>query len=144
MIRYTAQSPQRSLDRPKIAERVLVGARHVWPTGPGKSPRSAIADMIDSVSKATGITAFDILSDRRMRPIAHARQAAMWLVRHCTHLSMPQIARHFHKDHTTVLHAVFKVDQRMATKPGFAQMMNELRARHQAGSGSSTIPCPIP
>jgi chromosomal replication initiator protein len=50
----------------------------------------------------------------RQRPLVLARQIAMYLIRQLTDLSYPAIAREFGgRDHTTVMHAVDKVQQLM-------------------------------
>lgn len=53
----------------------------------------------------------DLLSARRSRNIARPRQVAMYLSKHFTSRSLPEIGRKFGgRDHTTVIHAVRKVD----------------------------------
>ena len=46
----------------------------------------------------------------RNRGTAEARQIAMYLIRSMTQLSLPEIGKEFGKDHTTVLHAINKVE----------------------------------
>lgn len=58
------------------------------------------------VSRETGVSVEAIKSERRSKPIARARQLAMWRVARETELSLPQIGQIFIRDHTTVLHAV--------------------------------------
>ncbi len=62
------------------------------------------------VAEAYGVPRDDILSERRQKRVAEARQYAMWRARYETHLSLPQIGRLFLRDHTTVIHAVQRVD----------------------------------
>jgi chromosomal replication initiator protein len=53
----------------------------------------------------------DLLSERRNRAIARPRQAAMWLAKQLTTRSLPDIGRRFGgRDHTTVLHAVRRIE----------------------------------
>ncbi len=53
----------------------------------------------------------DLLSARRSRNIARPRQVAMYLSKQFTSRSLPEIGRKFGgRDHTTVIHAVRKVD----------------------------------
>lgn len=53
----------------------------------------------------------ELLSARRARNIARPRQVAMYLAKHHTSRSLPEIGRKFGgRDHTTVMHAVRKVD----------------------------------
>jgi len=54
----------------------------------------------------------DLNSARRSRSIARPRQIAMYLAKKLTTLSLPEIGRNFGgKDHTTVIHAIKKVDE---------------------------------
>jgi chromosomal replication initiator protein len=54
----------------------------------------------------------DLLSERRAREVARPRQIAMYLAKKMTPRSLPEIGRRFGKrDHTTVMHAVKKVEQ---------------------------------
>lgn len=68
--------------------------------------------IIERVSSASGIPYREIVSASRMRPIAAARMLAMYEVRiRRPDLSLPQIGKLFGgRDHTTVLHAVRKVE----------------------------------
>jgi chromosomal replication initiator protein len=54
----------------------------------------------------------DMLSERRARAVARPRQVAMWLAKQITTRSLPDIGRRFGgRDHTTVLHAVRRIEQ---------------------------------
>ncbi len=54
----------------------------------------------------------DMLSSRRPREIVRPRQIAMYLCKQLTTRSLPEIGRKFgNRDHTTVLHAVRKIDE---------------------------------
>ena len=66
----------------------------------------------------------DLISARRNRAIARPRQAAMWLAKHLTTRSLPDIGRRFGgRDHTTVLHAVRRIE---ALKADDAQLARDL------------------
>lgn len=52
----------------------------------------------------------DLISSRRERKIARPRQLAMYLSKLLTPLSLPDIAAHFKRDHTTVIHAVRTIE----------------------------------
>lgn len=63
------------------------------------------------VAMVYGLTINDLLSHRRTANVVKPRQEAMWLAKRFTLLSLPEIGRQFGgKDHTTVLHAVRKID----------------------------------
>lgn len=51
------------------------------------------------------ITVAQVLSTDRSQPVGNARRAAMWVVRESTRLSLHQMGRLFHRDHTSVLDA---------------------------------------
>jgi len=54
----------------------------------------------------------DLLSARRAREIARPRQIAMYLAKRLTPRSLPEIGRRFgNRDHTTVMHAVKRIDE---------------------------------
>ena len=60
-----------------------------------------------------GITREELLSPKRTRATAAIRMLAMWKCRQAG-VSLPKIGRHFgNRDHTTVLHAVRKIDAQM-------------------------------
>ncbi len=62
----------------------------------------------------------DILSTNRARRVARPRQVAMALARRYTNRSLPEIGRFFGgKDHTTVLHAMNRVEELCETDPYF-------------------------
>jgi len=53
-----------------------------------------------------------MLSQRRSRSLARPRQIAMYLAKQYTTNSLPDIGRRFsNRDHTTVIHAVKKIDE---------------------------------
>ncbi|HEY5090394.1 MAG TPA: chromosomal replication initiator protein DnaA, partial [Polyangia bacterium] len=83
---------------------------------------------VDEIQKATaehyGMRQADLISERRTRAIARPRQAAMWLAKHLTTRSLPDIGRRFGgRDHTTVLHAVRRIE---ALKADDAQLARDL------------------
>ena len=64
------------------------------------------------VSNYFNIPLSDMLSQRRSRPLARPRQIAMFLAKKMTTRSLPEIGRRFgNRDHTTVIHAVRKVEE---------------------------------
>jgi len=83
---------------------------------------------IDEIQKAAaehyGMKQADLISERRNRSIARPRQAAMWLAKQLTTRSLPDIGRRFGgRDHTTVLHAVRRIE---ALKADDAQLTRDL------------------
>ena len=77
---------------------------------------------VDDIQKATaehfGMKQTDLLSERRTRAVARPRQAAMYLAKQMTTRSLPDIGRRFGgRDHTTVLHAVRRIEELKAGDP---------------------------
>jgi len=67
-------------------------------------------------------------SARRSRAIARPRQVAMYLSKQLTARSLPEIGRKFGgRDHTTVMHAVRKIDELCALDSAFAEDVELLR-----------------
>jgi len=70
---------------------------------------------VDKIQRATvkqfGISMDEILSKRRSRAIARPRQVAMYVCKIMTRRSLPDIGRRFGgRDHTTVIHAVKRIE----------------------------------
>ncbi len=64
----------------------------------------------------------DMSSARRSRTVARPRQIAMYLAKQLTSRSLPEIGRAFGgRDHTTVIHAVRKVEELMKADAAFAE-----------------------
>ncbi len=77
--------------------------------------RIKIDDILKMVTKHFGVNRSDLLSNRRNRSIVRPRQIGMYLAKNLTSRSLPEIGRRFgNRDHTTVLHAIRKVEQLMA------------------------------
>jgi chromosomal replication initiator protein len=69
----------------------------------------------------------DMRAKNRTKAIAFPRQVAMYLARHLTHASLAEIGRAFGgKDHTTVLHAVEKIQTLLQEDPKFKKTLDAL------------------
>ena len=76
-----------------------------------KGMRLTVDKIQRAVAEEFGITLNDMTSKRRARDIARPRQVAMYLCKKLTKRSLPDIGRRFGgRDHTTVMHAVKRVD----------------------------------
>lgn len=88
----------------EITLRDLIGAR--------EPRRVRIEDIQKVVSRHFNVSKSDLLSSRRTRTIVRPRQIAMFLSKAMTPRSLPEIGRRFGgRDHTTVLHAVRKIEE---------------------------------
>ena len=73
-----------------------------------------------AVCEVFSVTPTDMVSKRRARVIARPRQVAMYLCKRLTKRSLPDIGRRFGgRDHTTVMHAVKRIDQLRADDASF-------------------------
>jgi len=78
-----------------------------------------------------------MLSPTRRGAVVEARQLAMYLSRQLTSLSLPQIARAFkRRDHTTVMHALKRVESRLQTDPALVQTLGGLSADLEAAEST--------
>lgn len=70
----------------------------------------------------------DLISPRRAREVARPRQVAMYLAKMLTPRSLPEIGRRFGgRDHTTVMHAVKRIEELRATDHELDRDINHLR-----------------
>ncbi len=77
----------------------------------GEQKRVRIEDIQKVVARHYNVSKNDLLSNRRTRVIVRPRQIAMYLSKILTPRSLPEIGRRFGgRDHTTVLHAVRKIE----------------------------------
>ena len=75
----------------------------------------------------------DLLSPKRSRNIARPRQMAMYLAKHLTQRSYPEIGKRFGgRDHTTVIHAVRKIEELKAQDSQVAEDAELLRRMLEA------------
>jgi chromosomal replication initiator protein len=90
--------------------------------------RTIVRAIQDSVCSVLDVPREELLSPTRAPRVARARQLAMYLSRELTSLSLAQIAREFDRDHSTVLHAVRSVSQRLEPDSETTQAINRVRA----------------
>lgn len=88
----------------------------------------SIEDIQKQVSAHYNIRANDMFSSRRAAAIARPRQIAMFLAKDLTSLSYPAIGRSFGgRDHTTVMHAVKKIETLIAEDGALSADIDLLR-----------------
>ena len=94
--------------------------------------RVRIEEIQRLVAKHYNVTKADMLSSRRNRSIVVPRQIAMYLSKVITPRSLPEIGRRFGgRDHTTVLHAVRKIEGLLARDNALAQDIELLKRQLQ-------------
>jgi chromosomal replication initiator protein len=95
--------------------------------------RVTIDEIQRRVAEHFNIKLAEMTSDRRARIVARPRQVAMYLAKQLTTRSLPEIGRKFGgRDHTTVIHAVRKIEELMMIDPALAEDVELLRRMLQS------------
>lgn len=93
-------------------------------------PRVPVQMIIEVVTAFYDIKATDLQGRRRQRSIAHPRQVCMYLARKLTRFSLEEIGGYFGgRDHTTVLHAINTISDRIKTDQDFATSLTHLESQ---------------
>ncbi len=94
----------------------------------GEPRRVRIEDIQRIVARHYNVSKTELLSNRRTRTIVKPRQVAMYLAKMLTPRSLPEIGRRFGgRDHTTVLHAVRKIEGMSGDNQQLAQELELLK-----------------
>ena len=100
---YTPTGPALTVETAETAIRDLIRTHEL--------KRVKIEDIQKLVASHYSVSRADILSSRRTAAVVKPRQVAMFLAKILTLRSLPEIGRRFGgRDHTTVLHAVRKIE----------------------------------
>ncbi len=90
--------------------------------------RVTIEEIQRRVAEHFNMKLADMHSERRARAVARPRQVAMYLSKQLTTRSLPEIGRKFgNRDHTTVMHAVRKIEELCSLDAGFSEDVELLR-----------------
>ena len=89
--------------------------------------KTTIDEIQKKVAEHFNISVKELQSSRRARTVARPRQVAMYLAKQLTSRSLPEIGRKFDRDHTTVMHAVRKVEELIVEDPTLAENIEILR-----------------
>jgi chromosomal replication initiator protein len=85
-------------------------------TLPSRAQPVSVEDVVRAVCHHFNLRSSDLLGKDRHRSVAQARHVAIYLCRQRLRCSYPELGRHFgHRDHTSVMHAVKKVEALRAT-----------------------------
>lgn len=86
-----------------------------------------IERIVQKVAAYFNVKTKEILSNRRTQKIVLPRQVAMYLAKKHTDTPLVEIGRRFGgKDHSTVIYAIKKVEQKLKKDPLFRDMLEEL------------------
>jgi len=99
---------------------------------PAEPKRVRIEDIQRVVARVYNVSRADLLSSRRTANVVRPRQVAMYLAKILTLRSLPEIGRRFGgRDHTTVLHAVRKIETLAGNDSAFAEEIEALKRQLQ-------------
>ena len=117
---------RRSFEPDLTIERVDELLAHL--VGAGEPKRVRIEDIQRIVSRHYNVSRQELVSNRRTRVIVKPRQVAMYLSKTMTPRSFPEIGRRFGgRDHTTVLHAVRKIEELISADQKLSHEIELLR-----------------
>ena len=92
-----------------------------------------IEEIQKKVAQHFNIRLADMHSARRARAVARPRQVAMYLAKQLTTRSLPEIGRKFGgRDHTTVMHAVKRIEELRQMDASLAEDIDLLRRMLEA------------
>jgi chromosomal replication initiator protein len=92
-------------------------------------PPVSLERIIHQTAGFFGMSPEELCGPGRGRALVHARQTAMYLGRELTAQTLVSIGRAFGRDHTTVMHAVQRVQSRIAEQRRHFDQIAELTAR---------------
>ena len=91
-----------------------------------ESPAVTVENIQKEVSNHFNLRVSELKSKNNSPLVARPRQIAMYLCKKLTSCSLPDIGKRFGgKHHTTVLHAVQRVDKRRQQEPEFDQLVQK-------------------
>ena len=126
LIRVTAYA---SLNHVPISTHMAEGLLGDLLTGSYVKPRTD-EELLNEIAVILGYSVESLRGKSRQRPLVTARQTAMYVFRDLTDLSYPAIARLFGgRDHTTVIHAVDKIQRLMKERKQIYDQVTDLVQR---------------
>ncbi len=101
----------------------------------GNQPRQITPKhILDATAETFGFTVEDLCGQSRRRPLVIARQVGMYVFRNITDFSYPAIAKEFGgRDHTTVIHAVSKIEALMKERRQIYDQVTSLITKIKSG-----------
>jgi chromosomal replication initiator protein len=118
-----------------VAHSSLIGAEITLPYAQqvlknfidSQARKVTIESIQKTVAEQFGLRLVEIKAKNNSRAIVYPRQIAMYLAKHLTEASLPEIGRQFGgKHHTTVLHSVEKIDGVRKTDKDLNRLLNKM------------------
>ena len=91
-----------------------------------ESPAATVDSIMKHISNYYNLPVSRLKSKNNARQVSFPRQVAMYLCKQLTRCSLPEIGRRFGgKHHSTVIHAVQKIERKRKEEPDFHKLMDE-------------------
>lgn len=90
---------------------------------------SVVPSVVAATARFYGVTAALINGAPRYREVVRARHIAMYIAKKVTGLSYPSLGREFNRDHSTILHGVKQVEERLGREPKLVTEIETIKAR---------------
>lgn len=103
--------------------------RYLSTSGGASSRKTSASEIMHLTAEAFETSIDQLKSSGRARKIVVPRQVAMYLIRETTDLSLPEIGQLFGRDHSTVIHAVQKIEVDMDKDSNFREKVFSIRSR---------------
>ncbi|HSJ18304.1 MAG TPA: chromosomal replication initiator protein DnaA [Solirubrobacterales bacterium] len=116
---------------PKLVTEALRDSRHAAPERSSSSrdpDRPSVTAIQDAVCAVLELSREELMSSSRTTAVTRGRHVAMYLARELTALSLADIARSFDRDHSTVLHAVRRIESELRPDSTLHHELNQARA----------------
>lgn len=82
----------------------------------GAEPTSVTVEKIfSSVYQKYGVKKEDLVSTKRNKEIAYARHITIFIIREVTEMSLPNIAKIFNRDHSTIISSIETIERKLIT-----------------------------
>ncbi len=94
----------------------------------GAEPVNITVDKIFSaVYRRYGVSKEEVTGPKRNKSIAEARHISVYLIRKITEMSLPNIAKIYERDHSTIMSSIQIVEKKLRTEAGFSHEIDELK-----------------
>jgi chromosomal replication initiator protein len=100
-----------------------------------------VRGVVELVAQYHGMRPEILLARTRVRDVMDARQVAMYVARRCTTASLVLIGRIHGRHHSTVIHDIRAVQNRIDTIPGYGRFVEgiEKAASRRTGIHAATV-----
>ncbi len=105
-----------------------------------RAPAIAVSKIISVVAEHFGLSVDELTGPGRTRAVTGPRQIAMYLACQMTDETLPQVAKRFGRDHSTVVHARNKVERQIRSDVAAATVVDSLKARVHSSPASRDMP----